>query len=281
MIITNKTIDKFRKHLINEERSENTVEKYIRDITAFMKWTGGKKLTKELILEYKSSLPKSYAPASINSILSSINKFLTYNELFGLRVKTLKIQKRIFSSPEKELTKSEYKRLLDAAQNKYNKQLYYLMQTICSAGIRVSELRFITVGAVKGGQAVINCKGKLRTVILPADLCRLLKSYIREKNIEHGCIFTGRNGKPLNRTSIWRSMKKLCKTANVSQSKVFPHNLRHLFARTYYSIQKDIVRLADILGHSSINTTRIYTIESGAVHRQQLQKLGLTQYMMT
>jgi len=190
-------------------------------------------------------------------------------------VKSVKIQKQIFSNEEKELSKAEYERLLIVAKNKNNERLYYLMQTICSCGLRVSELKFITTESVKCGQAVINCKGKIRTVILPKQLCKMLMHYIKENNIKKGSIFVSKNGRALDRSNIWSEMKKLCEMAGVSKDKVFPHNLRHLFAKTYYSVQKDVVRMADILGHSSINTTRIYIMENGEVHRKQIQKLGL------
>lgn len=274
-IITNELIQKFKQYLIEEEKSDNTIEKYIRDICAFSLWLQDGEMDKAVVLEYKKKLMEQYAPASVNSILSSLNSFFVFNEWFDCKVKTLKIQRQIFSSKDKELTKAEYERLLTAARNKKNKRLYYLMQTICSTGIRVSELKFITVDAVKSGQAVINCKGKMRIVILPKQLCKILKGYIKENNIVFGAVFTSINGNPLDRHAIWKSMKSLCESAGVAKDKVFPHNFRHLFARTYYSLQKDIVRLADILGHSSVNTTRIYTIETGEVHRLQIQKLGL------
>ena len=216
-----------------------------------------------------------YAPASVNSAISSLNSFFSYMDWHDIRIKALKIQRQIFSSKDKELTKTEYERLLTAAKNKKNERLYYLMQTICSTGIRISELRYITASAVKTGQAVINCKGKMRIIILPKELCKMLMKYIRENNIKNGSVFVSRNGKPLDRSHIWKMLKALCKIAGVSKDKVFPHNFRHLFARTYYNLQKDIVRLADILGHSSVNTTRIYTIETGEIHRRQMQKLGL------
>lgn len=187
----------------------------------------------------------------------------------------LKIQKQIFAERSKELTKAEYERLLVAARQKKNKRLYYLMQTICSSGIRVSELSAITIEAVKKRKANINCKGKMRIVILPKDLCKILTEYARAQKISNGPIFITKTGKPLDRSTIWKMMKALCESAGVEREKVFPHNLRHLFARTYYSIQKDIVRLADILGHSSVNTTRIYTMETCDTHRRQIQKLGL------
>lgn len=273
--ITNNLIQKFKEYLINEEKSLSTLDKYIRDITVFMKWCKHRELNKSIVLQYKQELIEKYSPATVNSVLSSLNSFFIFNEWHDLKVKTLKIQKQIFVNKNKELTKVEYEKLLTAAKQKKNQRLYYLMQTICSAGIRVSELKFITVDAVRNGQATINCKGKMRIVILPKQLCKMLKGYMSEQKIISGSVFVSKNGKPLDRSNIWSDMKKLCESANVSKDKVFPHNLRHLFARTYYSIQKDIVRLADILGHSSVNTTRIYTMETGEIHRQQIQRLGL------
>ena len=273
--ISTEMIENFKIYLLNEEKSKATQEKYIRDVTSFVKWNMGRELTKQRILEYKEYLIGSYAPASVNSMLSSLNRFFTYNEWFDCRVKQLKIQKQIFVSEKKELTKAEYNKLLQAALSQDNRRLYMLMQTICSTGIRVSELQYITVEAVNNGQAVIRCKGKMRVVMLTHELCKALKSYLREEKIKSGSVFVSKNGNPLNRSNIWHDMKKLCEAAGVDKNKVFPHNLRHLFACTYYSIEKDIVRLADILGHSNINTTRIYTIETGEIHRKQLQKLGL------
>ncbi len=273
--ITNELIQKFKEYLIDEEKSLLTLDKYIRDITAFMKWCKNAEIYKSLVLEYKQEIIEKYAPASVNSILSSLNSFFEYNEWHGLKVKMLKIQKQIFAERNKELTKSEYERLLDAAKSKKNERLYYLMQTICASGIRVSELSAITIEAVKARRANINCKGKMRVVILPKDLCKVLTEYARRQKITSGPVFVTKNGKPLDRSTIWKMMKVLCESARVDKEKVFPHNLRHLFARTYYSIQKDIVRLADILGHSSVNTTRIYTMETGDIHRRQIQKLGL------
>ena len=273
--ITEKLIKNFRNYLINEEKSDATLEKYIRDICAFFSWLCGRGVDKQIVLEYKAYLVENYKPASVNSAISSLNSFFTYNEWYDCKVKSLKIQKQIFASKEKELTKAEYERLLDSAKSKKNERLYLLMQTICSTGIRVSELRFVTVAAVNTGVANINCKGKLRQVFLPKALCKILTRYIREQKITSGSVFVSRTGKPLDRSNIWSDMKKLCESAGVSKDKVFPHNLRHLFARTYYSLQKDIVRLADILGHSSVDTTRIYTKETGEVHKRQIEKMGL------
>ena len=266
-------IDNYKEYLTEEERSQSTIDKYIRDITAFCQWINGCNIDKKVVLEYKEHLISTYAPRSVNSILSSLNSLFDYLGWHDCKVKTLKIQKQIFSDKDKELTKAEYMRLLQAARN--NKRLYYLMQTICSTGLRVSELRYITCEAVAVGQANIHCKGKMRTVILPKQLCKILKQYIKENNIKSGAVFITKTGKPLDRSNIWSDMKKLCDNAGVARSKVFPHNLRHLFARTFYSLQKDIVRLADILGHSSVNTTRIYTMESGDIHRRQIERMNL------
>ena len=273
--ITLSHIEEFKNYLIEEEKSKATLEKYERDLKAFYLWIGEQELNKACVLNYKAYLCDNYATASVNSMLSSINSFFTYLEWYELRVKTIKVQKQIFASNEKELTKTEYERLLSAAKAKSNQRLYLLMQTICSTGIRVSELRYITVEAINKGRAEINCKGKRRCAFLPTELCKILKNYVKEQKIKSGSVFVSKNGNPLDRSNIWSDMKKLCKEAGVSEKKVFPHNLRHLFARTYYTLQKDIVRLADILGHSSVNTTRIYTMETGEIHRKQIQRLGL------
>jgi len=273
--ITQNMVVNFKNFLIDEEKSHATLEKYMRDINAFREWLGTKLIEKVTVLEYKAYLIENYAPASANSMLSSINSFFEFNEWHDLKVKMLKIQKQIFADKNKELTKAEYERLLDAAKSKKNERLYYLMQTICSSGIRVSELRSITIEAIKARKATIKCKGKMRVVILPKELCKLLSEYAKVQKISSGPVFVTKTGKPLDRSAIWKMMKQLCESAGVPKEKVFPHNLRHLFARTYYTIQKDIVRLADILGHSSINTTRIYTMETGDIHRRQIQRLGL------
>lgn len=274
-IITDKLINQFKNHLINEEKTPATLEKYIRDITAFMVWLEGREVNKSITIEYKNVIIETYAPASANSMLSSINSFFMYMEWYDCKVKTFKIQKQIFANRDRELTKEEYKKLLKTAKNRNNEKLYLLMQTICGTGIRVSELRYITKESVIKGQASINCKGKMRVVILPENLCVALRRYANKHKIKSGPIFVSKNGRALDRSNIWKMLKKLCESAGVSKDKVFPHNFRHLFARTYYSIEKDVVRLADILGHSSVNTTRIYTMETGEVHRMQIQKLGL------
>lgn len=273
--LTDELCDAFEKELKEQERASATVEKYMRDLRAFGAYVGEDEITKQVVLAYKAYLQVRYAAASVNSTLSSLGAFFAFCERRDLCVKRIKQQKNVFAAKEKELSRAEYERLLNAALEKGNRRLYLLMQTVCACGIRVSELQFITVDAVKRGYADIACKGKRRRVYLPAELCRQLKSYLKAKGIVSGAVFVTRSCKPLDRSNIWSDMKKLCRAARVSEEKVFPHNLRHLFARTYYSIHKDIVRLADILGHSAIDTTRIYTMESGDVHRKQINRLGL------
>ncbi len=273
--ITAEILEAYKQNLRNQEKSISTVEKYMRDVRAFASWLSDKSIEKAAVVSYKSRLVEAYAPASVNAALSALNSFFAYMEWYDLRVKNLKIQKQMFASTERELSKAEYERLLSTAKRRKNQRLYLLIQTICSTGIRVSELRHITVEAARVGTADICCKGKNRRVFLPHALCQMLKVYVKEQGIKSGSVFITKNGKPLDRSNVWSDMKKLCVSANVSEKKVFPHNLRHLFARTYYSLQKDIVRLADILGHTSVNTTRIYTMENGEIHRRQIQKLGL------
>ena len=266
-------LERFEVCLREEEKSPLTVEKYLRDAAVFLAWLNGGAVEKRRVLEYKAHIMEKYATASVNSMLSSVNAYLAFIGRSDCRVKTVKRQRQIFSSEEKELSRAEYGRLLAAAAGK--PRLWLLMQTICSTGIRVSEHRFITVEAAKAGVAEVRCKGKLRPVLLPRKLCKALLRYAKGEGIASGSIFITRTGRPMDRSHIWAEMKKLCADANVPAEKVFPHNLRHLFARTFYSLQKDIVRLADILGHASINTTRIYTMESGAIHRRQIEKVQL------
>ncbi len=275
--VTKELISKFKSYLMEEEKSKATFEKYVRDILTFCRWIGERQaeIEKRDVLMYKEYLIETYAPTSVNSMLSSINSFFEFAGFPELKVKVQKIQKQVFLNKEKELTRKEYLALVDTAFRNGDKRLGLLMQTICSAGIRVSELKSITVDSVNSGRAVIKCKGKMRVILLPGDLRRSLKKYAKEQKITRGSIFVSRNGKPLDRSNIWKMMKALCNKAGVIKEKVFPHNLRHLFARTYYSLQKDIVRLADILGHSNINTTRIYTMETGEVHLKQIERLGL------
>ncbi len=278
--ITQQVIENYKNYLTDEEKGEITIEKYIRDINAFNKWMADDELTKAKVLEYKKELVEKYAPATVNSIISSLNGFFKYNEWYDLHMKSLKIQRRMFCKTEKELSKGEYDRLLKVALNKKNERLYLIMQTICAMGLRVSELRFVTAEAVRKGEALVKLKGKIRTVFIPPELAQLLKKYMKEQRITTGHVFRTRTGKAIDRHTIWKSMKMLCEMAGVPKEKVFPHNLRHLFARTYYSLEKDIVRLADMLGHSSVNTTRLYTIENGDVHRNQMRKLQLVRMLV-
>lgn len=272
--ITEKLIQTFHQYLIGEEKSTATVEKYLRDVRAFAVYVGEKSVTKEVMMAYKSHLQsEEYAVRSINSMLASLNSLLTFLGWAECKVKSIKQQKQVYCAEEKELTKAEYLRLVDAAKN--NRQLQLVMETICATGIRVSELRFFTVEAVQQGEVVVNCKGKTRTILIPGNLRKLLLDFAKKQKIRSGVIFVTRNGKPLNRSCIWAQMKALCVEAGVNPSKVFPHNLRKLFARTFYGIEKDIAKLADILGHSSIDTTRIYIMTTGTEHRKKIERLGL------
>lgn len=269
-------LEQFRRNLTEEEKSKATVEKYVRDVKIFFRYMEGRcPVTKEKVIDYKQILIRQYAVSSVNSMLAALNHFFKYMGWYDCVVKSLKIQKSSFRAGEKELTKKEYYRLLDAAKRKGKERLYCLIQTLCATGIRVSELSFITVKAIQEGRALVSMKNKTRVVILPESLCRLLKKYIRQKNITSGSIFITRTGKPMDRSNIFHEMKKLCEEADVSREEVFPHNLRHLFACTYYNMKKDIVHLADLLGHSNVNTTRIYTLVSGKEEARQLAKLGL------
>lgn len=274
--LTQNKISDFYKWLQSEEKSENTVEKYIRDVTAFMAYLGGGVITKETVIAYKSKLiADNYAVRSINSMLASLNSLFAFLGWVDLKVKSIKLQRQIYCPEEKELTKAEYMRLVNAAKQKGNERLNLLIQTICGTGIRVSELQYITVEAVKRGKAIVSLKGKTRSVFIVRELQKKLLRYAAEQKITSGAIFITRNGKPMSRTNIWREMKSLCVEAGVNPQKVFPHNLRHLFARTFYGIEKDIAKLADILGHSSINTTRVYIITTGNEHRQRMENMRL------
>ena len=273
--ITAKTIAEFKEHLILEERSAATVEKYIRDVKAFSVYMQNTAVTKETVIVYKKHLQENYAVRSVNSMLASINSLFAFLGWHDLKVKSIKLQQQIYCPEEKELTKAEYARLCKAAERKHNERLNLILQTICGTGIRVSELQFITVEAVKHGEAIVNCKAKTRSVFIVKELKQKLLRYAAEQNIKNGMIFVTRTSKPISRTNIWREMKALCEEANVNPQKVFPHNLRHLFARVFYGIGKDIAKLADILGHSSINTTRIYIISTGTEHRQRMESMRL------
>ncbi len=275
-IITSKTIQQFENYLRMEEKSQNTIEKYIRDVNAFAEYLCGKEISKELAIAYKQYLlDNGYAVRSINSIIASMNALFGFMGLYDCRLKSLKLQQQIYCPEDKELTKAEYARLISAAKQKGNERLNLIIQTICGTGIRVSELQFITVQAVRKGEAVVSLKGKTRSVFIVKDLQKKLIRYIAEQKITEGAVFVTRTGKPISRTNIWREMKALCKQADVNPNKVFPHNLRHLFARTFYGIEKDIAKLADILGHSSINTTRIYIITTGDEHRRRMENMRL------
>lgn len=275
-ILTSEAIQNFKKYLKEEEKSKNTIEKYMRDEWEFTTYMNGEEITKESVIAYKDKLiSKNYAVRSINSMLASLNSLFSFLNWMDCRVKSIKLQRQIYCPEEKELTKAEYMRLVNTAKQKGNERLNLILQTICGTGIRVSELQYITVEAVKNGEAVVSLKGKTRTVFLVKELKKKLLRYTAEQNISSGSVFITRTGKPISRTNIWREMKGLCEQADVNPQKVFPHNLRHLFARVFYGIEKDIAKLADILGHSSINTTRIYIISTGNEHRRRMENMRL------
>lgn len=274
MTLSTEAIEEFASFLRKEEKSASTQEKYLRDVKAFWAYASGNEISKELMIEWKKKLvEQGYAVRSINSMLASVNSLLDYLGLSTWKVKNIRTQRQTYCTEDKELTKAEYFRLLQASRK--NEQLNLVIQTICSTGIRVSELQYFTVEAIQRGKVTVDCKNKIRTILVPGKLKNLLLNYAKRCGITVGQIFVTKTGKPLNRSNIWSAMKKLCNVASVNPSKVFPHNLRKLFARTFYRVEKDIAKLADILGHSSINTTRIYIMSTGTEHRRKIERLGL------
>lgn len=265
----------FARQLQEDERSPATIENYLRHIRAFAAWAGGQAVTKDLATQWKEHLISQYRPGTVNTMLVSLNRFFGFLGWYDCQVKTLRIQRRLFREDCKELTREEYQRLIAAAQSMSRERLMLLMETICSTGIRVSEVKYITVEALKLGKAEISLKGKIRTILLPNKLCRKLLKYAKKQRTASGEVFLTRNGTGLSRKQIWAEMKSVCEKARVAASKVFPHNLRHLFARTFYKVCRDVARLADVLGHSSIETTRIYLISTGVEHAATLNRLRL------
>lgn len=266
----------YKQYLKREERSAGTIEKYLRDVRAFAKWLAERPLSKEETAGWKEHLrDQGYAPVTVNSMLAALNGLCRFLGREDCRVKFLKIQRRLFREERQELTRQDYIRLLETAEIQGQKRLALLMKTICATGIRVSEVRYITVEAAERGRAEITLKGKVRTILIPGKLGRQLLKYAKKQKIASGEIFLTRSGKSLSRRQIWAEMKALCKFSDISPSKVFPHNLRHLFAAVFYRACKDIVRLADVLGHSSIETTRIYLISTGAEHARTMEQLHL------
>jgi len=268
-------MERFHQLLLEEERSQATREKYMRDVRAFLRYIGEDPISKERVICYKQYLVKKYAASSVNSMLAAANRFLKSIGRYDCTVRSLKIQRRAFRASQRELSKAEYYRLLAAAKRRKDTRLYMLMQAICATGIRVSELQFITVESLRSGVAQVSLKGKTRQILIPSKLRKELRRYASEKGIGSGSIFITKTGRPMDRSNILHAMKLLCREANVEPGKVFPHNLRHLFACLYYKASKDISRLADLLGHANINTTRIYTCVSGSEQSRQIDKLGL------
>lgn len=271
-----KQIKAFAQSLRQEERAQGAIENYLRHLRAFAAWLGGGELTPATALAWKAELlAKGYAPGTVNAMLVPLNRFLDFLGYGNCKVKALRIQRRLFRENRKELTRQEYDRLLSTARAQGKERLALLMEAICATGIRVSEVQYLTVEALREGRAEISLKGKIRTILLPQKLCRKLRKYARKNKIASGEIFLTRSRSGLSRKQIWAEMKALCGQAGIAPTKVFPHNLRHLFARTFYKVCCDVVKLADLLGHSSVETTRIYLISSGADHARQLEQLGL------
>ena len=273
--ITQTDIDGSCLSLRSDERAAGTVAKYRRDLAAFAGWLDGAAVTKENAALWKAHLlERGYKPTSINAMLSAINGFFQFVG-WNIKVKFLKIQRQLFRDPARELSRHEYDRLLAAARETGQERLALIMETLCATGIRISELRYITVEAVRAGRATIALKGKIRTILLPTKLCRKLMKYAKKQKTASGAVFRTKSGKSISRRQVWYELKRLCRAAGVEPSKVFPHNLRRLFAVTFYKASRDIARLADVLGHSSIETTRIYLTVSGAEQARQLDRLGL------
>ena len=275
--ITEQRLKQFKEILIRAEKRNQTIEKYMRDIRKLQAYAGEKELTKELLIQYKEYLEQNhiYKVASINSFLAAANHFCAVMGWCDLRVKMIKVQKEAFTPENQELTTEEYTRLINTAMEKGRERLALIIQTLGSTGIRISELQYITVESLKSGMADIYNKGKVRRILYPSDLNKILRAYVKKRQIKSGCIFCTRNGKPIDRSNIWRDMKHLARQARVRESKVFPHNLRHLFARSYFSIEKNLAHLADILGHSSLETTQIYVAVSEQEHERTLNRMRL------
>lgn len=274
--ITEDIIRQYIQSLREQEYAQGSIEKYVRDIKAFRVWNGSDAVEREQLSRWKVHLQsEGYRPETVNGMLASLNCLFKFMGRTEFHLRYVKVQRKLFRKTEREMTKAEYTRLIETAQEQGKRRLTLLMETICATGIRVSEVRYITVEAVRRGRAEICLKGKVRMILLPGKLCKKLLKFAKQQRISAGVIFITRNKKPLSRRQIWGEMKSLCKAAGVAPSKVFPHNLRHLFARTFYRIYKDVIRLADVLGHSSVETTRIYLISTGAEHARQIERLGL------
>ena len=273
--ITEETLAAFARQLGEEERSPATLEKYLREVRQFAAFLGGREVTRELAAAWREELSARQSPATVNGKLTALDRLLAFLGWEDCRVKHLRVQRQLFRDSARELSREEYARLVETARRLGRGRLSLLMETICATGIRVSEVRYITAEAVREGRTEIALKGKIRTILLPGKLCRKLEKYARQKKITSGELFLTRSGRPMSRKQIWAEMKGVCRAAGVAPSKVFPHNLRHLFARCFYRVSRDVAKLADVLGHSSIETTRIYLISTGAEHARTLDQLRL------
>ena len=268
-------IEAYLGELSREEKSAGTRGKYGRDLRMLCGWLAGKPLAQERITAWKAELlRRGYAARTVNSMLAAVNGFCAFMR-WPLRARYLKVQRQIFRDAARDLTRGDYEKLAETAMRTGQRRLALVMETICATGIRVSELRYITVTTAGRGRTDIALKGKIRTILIPRKLAKKLLGYARAEGITGGEIFRTRTGHGLSRRQIWYELKRLSRTAGVEASRIFPHNLRHLFAVTFYKASRDIVKLADVLGHSSIETTRIYLISTGAEHQRQLERLGL------
>ena len=274
-VITAKMENLFCEHLEQDEKSRHTIEKYRRDLRKFIDFINGGEVTKERVINFKEYLVENYALNSVNSILASINHFMVFAGWQEFRVKQLKKQRQVYCPEERELSRQEYFELIRTAKREGKERICLIIQTIGSTGIRISELPSITVQAVTDGGVQVDCKGKSRQVLMPKKLTMKLMHYIKKEKIRSGPVFRTKQGNPIDRSNIWKEMKKICRKAGIKEKKVFPHNLRHLFACSFYQMEKDIAKLADLLGHSNINTTRIYIISSGGEHRKQIERMNL------
>ena len=259
------------------EKETQTIKKYIRDVKKLMIYANGRSISKELLLKYKEYLEKcgNYKISSINSYLAAANNFCDVMGWTDIRVKMIKVQHETFIPENKELTMQEYERLVKTAYKKGDIRLALIIETLGSTGIRISELKYITAESLKYGMTDIHNKGKVRRILYPGELLKVLQKYAKDMNILHGCIFITACGNPVNRSNVWRMMKNICHDAGVREEKVYPHNMRHLFARIFYKIKNDIAKLADVLGHSNIDTTRIYIKSTGREHKRQLDRMNM------
>ena len=275
LLITEQLLRRFAKNLRDEEKSPATLDKYVREAKRFAGYAGKRAVDRATALGYKAKLGEEYPAVSANSMLAALNALFRFAGRDDLCVRQFRLQKEIYRPEERELTREEYLRLITEAERRRDPRSALIFQTICCTGIRISELGYITVEAARAGETSVSCKGKTRRIFIISALREKLLNYCEKEGVESGPVFVTRGGRQIDRTNVWRRMKTLCAYAGIAPQKAFPHNLRHLFARTFYEQERDISALADILGHSSVNTTRIYIISTGAEHAKRMEKMRL------